>query len=296
MTIAHSFEYLKPGSVAEAARALARYGDRGRLLAGGTDLVSLMSEDLVRPDAVIDLKGIPGLGGVALKGGALWIGALATFSDLAESNVVRRKFPLIREMTGWVASNGIRHRATMVGNICSAVPCCDSGPILLVYDAVIHVAGPKGRRKIPIADWFTGPRKTSLRKGEVAVGIAIPQPTRKQAGCFVKLRRYHGEDLAQASVTVLQFHGHHYRVAFGSVAPTPIRGAAIEKLLEGHPLTDALVRDAVALVPKIVSPITDIRASKEYRLHMLGVMLERALRAANSRFAGEGPEYGKELI
>lgn len=296
MTIAHSFEYLKPASVAEAARVLARYGDRGRLLAGGTDLVSLMTEDIVRPEAVIDLKGIRGLDGVSLKDGALWIGALATFSDIAESNAVRKKFPLIREMTGWVASNGIRHRATMVGNICSAVPCCDSGPILLAYDAVIHVAGPKAKRKIPITEWFTGPRKTSLRKGEVAVSVAIPQPTRKHAGCFVKLRRYSGEDLAQASVTVMLFHGHSYRVAFGSVAPTPIRAPAIEKLLEGKPITDDLVREAVALVPQIASPITDIRSSKEYRLHMLGVMLERALRAAHSRFEGEGPEYGKELI
>ncbi|HPF98494.1 MAG TPA: xanthine dehydrogenase family protein subunit M [Kiritimatiellia bacterium] len=296
MTIARAFDYLKPASVAEAARALARYGDRGRLLAGGTDLISLMTEDIVRPEAVIDLKGIRGLDGVSLKDGALRIGSLATFSDIAESNVVRKKFPLIREMIGWVASNGIRHRATMAGNICSAVPCCDSGPILLVYDATVHVAGPKGKRKIPIAEWFTGPRKTSLHKGEVAVAITIPQPRRKHAGCFVKLRRYSGEDLAQASVTVMLFHGQSYRVAFGSVAPTPIRATPIEKLLEGKPITDALVASAVAMVPQIASPITDIRSSKEYRLHMLGVMLERALRAADSRFEGDGPEYGKELI
>ena len=88
----------------------------------------------------------------------------------------------------------------------------------------------------------------------------------------------------------------HCGVAFGSVAPTPIRATPIEKLLEGKPITDALVASAVAMVPQIASPITDIRSSKEYRLHMLGVMLERALRAADSRFEGDGPEYGKELI
>ena len=296
MAIAHEFEYMKPGTLREAVKTLARYGTRARVLAGGTDLVTLIAENVATPDAVVDIKGIPGLDKIEFKNGVLSIGALVTFSDLRDSPVIAKKFPVIWEMTGWLASVGIRNRATMVGNICSAVPCCDSGPVLLVYDAAVLVTGPSGKRKVPLCDWFLGPRRTVLKRGEIATGVAVPLPKKKHAACFVKLRRYEGEDLAQASVTVLALAGNSYRISFGSVAPRPIRGEKIEALLEGQALADDLIQKAVRLVPEEIAPITDIRASKEYRMHMSGVMLERGLRAAVARLAGTGPAYGTSLI
>ena len=296
MAIAHEFEYMKPGTMREAVKTLARYGTRGRVLAGGTDLVTLIAENMATPDAVVDIKGIPGLNKIEFKNGVLSIGALVTFSDLRDSPVIAKKFPVIWEMTGWLASVGIRNRATMVGNVCSAVPRCDSGPVLLVYDAAVLVTGPSGKRKVPLRDWFLGPRRTVLKRGEIATGVAVPLPKKKHAACFVKLRRYEGEDLAQASVTVLALAGNSYRISFGSVAPRPIRGERIEVLLEGRTLLDDLIQEAVRLVPEEIAPITDIRASKEYRMHMTGVMLERGLRAAVARLAGTGPAYGTSLI
>ena len=296
MAIAHPFEYVKPGSLRAAVNALARFGSRARVLAGGTDLVGLIAEEAVKPDTVVDIKGIPGLGRIGFADGVLSIGALATFSDLRDSPVVARRFPVLREMTGWVASVGIRNRATVVGNLCSAVPCCDSGPVLLLYDAIVLVAGPKGRRRVPLREWFLGPRRTALRRGEIATGVAVPLPRRKHAACFVKLRRYEGEDLAQASVAVLALDGNSYRVSFGAVAPRPLRAGRIEALLEGKALSDGLVEQAVRLVPEEIAAITDIRATKEYRTRMAGVMLERGLRAAAARLAGAGPAYGTSLI
>lgn len=303
MAIAHQFEYVKPGTLREGIQTLARYGNRAQVLAGGTDLISLIADEMVKPEVVVDIKGIPGLDKIEFKResaratvGVLTIGALATFSDLRDSSVVAKKFPVIREMTGWLASVGIRNRATMVGNLCSAVPCCDSGPILQVYDAAMLVAGPTGKRKVPLCDWFLGPRKTVLKRGEIATGVAVALPKQKHAACFVKLRRYEGEDLAQASVTILVLASNSYRVSFGAVAPRPVRGERIEALLEGNPLSDDLIRKAVRLVPEEIAPITDIRATKEYRAHMIGVMLERGLRAAVARLAGTGPEYGTSLI
>ena len=296
MAIAHDFEYLKPDTLREAVRTLARYGPRARVLAGGTDLITLIGEAMAAPDAVVDIKGISGLDRIEFKNGALSIGALVTFSDLRDSPVIAKKFPVIREMTGWLASPGIRNRATMVGNLCSAVPCCDSGPILMVYDAVIQVTGPAGKRKVPLSDWFVGPRKTVLKRGEVATGVVVPLPKKKHAACFVKLRRYEGEDLAQASVTVMALVGNSYRVSFGSVAPWPVRAHKIEALLEGQQLSDSLIRKAAQLVPEEIAPITDIRATKEYRMHMCCVMLNRGLKAATARLAGAGPEYGTSLI
>ena len=296
MAIAHQFEYLKPGSLREAVRTLARHGSRAQVLAGGTDLVSLIAEDLAKPEIVVDIKGLPGLDKIEFKDGVLSVGALVTFSDLRDSPAVAKRFPVLREMTGWLASVGIRNRATMVGNLCSAVPCCDSGAVLLAYDAIVMVAGPGGRRKVPLRDWFVGPRKTALKRGEIATGAAVPLPRKKHAACFVKLRRYEGEDLAQASVTVLALAGNSYRISFGAVAPRPVRAGRIEALLEGRALSDELVEQAVRLVPQEIAPITDIRATREYRMHMAGVILERGLRAAAARLAGAGPAYGTSLI
>jgi CO/xanthine dehydrogenase FAD-binding subunit len=296
MAIAHQFEYVKPGNLREGIKTLARYGSRAQVLAGGTDLIGLISDDKLLPEIVVDIKGVPGLDKIEFKNGVLTIGALVTFSDLRDSPVIAKKFPVIREMTGWLASVGIRNRATMVGNLCSAVPCCDSGPILQVYDALMLVAGPNGKRRVALNEWFVGPRKTVLKRGEIATGVAVCLPKKKHAACFVKLRRYEGEDLAQASVTVLALAGNSYRVSFGAVAPRPVRGEKIEALLEGRELTDDLIRQAVKLLPEEIIPITDIRATKEYRLHMTGVMLERGLRAAVARLEGNGPEYGTSLI
>ena len=296
MAIAHPFEYVKPSTLREAVRLLARHGSRARALAGGTDLVGLISDGLAAPEAVVDIKGIPGLNRIEFKNGVLSIGALVTFSDLRESAIIAQKFPVIREMTGWVASVGIRNRATMVGNLCSAVPCCDSGAVLLVYDAAVQVAGPAGKRKVPLREWFVGPRQTVLKRGEIATGVTVALPKKKHGACFVKLRRYGGEDLAQASVTVLALAGNSYRVSFGAVAPRPIAAERIEALLEGQALSEDLIQRAVRLVPEEIAPITDIRATKEYRLRMVGVMLERGLRAAVARLAGAGPEYGTSLI
>lgn len=296
MAIAHQFEYMKPRRLNEAVKTLARYGNRAQLLAGGTDLIGLIADDAVKPDLVIDLKGLGGLSQIELKNGHLTIGALVTFSDLRQSPIIARKLPVIREMTEWVASVGIRNRATMVGNICSAVPCCDSGPILLIYDATVLVSGPVRNRKIPIGEWFTGPRKTALRRGEIVTGLRLPLPKKKHAACFVKLKRYDGCDLAQASAAVLTLAGNSYRVAFGSVAPSPIRAPKIEAHLEGKAISDTLLEEAVALVPEEIAPITDIRATREYRARMIGVMLRRGLRAAASRLEGDGPEYGSSVI
>jgi CO/xanthine dehydrogenase FAD-binding subunit len=296
MAIAHQFDYVKPASLGEAVKVLAKFGSRAQALAGGTDLIRLIVEDFVEPELVVDIKGIPGLDKIRFKNNVLTIGALTTFSDLRSSQVIARKFPVIREMTGWVASNGIRNRATLVGNLCSAVPCCDSGPVLQVYGATILVTGPGGKRSIPVNQWFLGPRKTALTPGEMATGVRVPLPKKKHAACFVKLRRYQGEDLAQASVTIMALAGNEYRVSFGSVAPAPLRGLRIEKLLNGRSLSEALIRQAVSLVRQEITPITDIRSSKEYRALMVEVMLERGLKAAVARLQGNGPDYGTSLI
>jgi carbon-monoxide dehydrogenase medium subunit len=255
-------------------------------------LIPWIREDLVEPEVVIDVKGIDGLNEITLKDDSLVIGSLVTFSDLIDSEKIRTRFPLVFEAARLVGSVGIRNRATMVGNICSAVPSCDSGPVLLVHEAVVLSVGSDGERAIPIGDWFVGPKRTSLGTGRMVTSITLPLPRTDQAGSYVKLGRYNGEDLAQASVAVLAMPGNVYRVAFGAVAPTPVRSQRIESFLAGREPSDSVIDEAKKLVGEETSPIGDVRSSREYRRHMLEVMFERGLRAAAARLGGEGPAYG----
>jgi CO/xanthine dehydrogenase FAD-binding subunit len=294
LVIAHEFDYRRPASLDEAIGILSDYAGSARLLAGGTDLVAWLRDDAVAPDVVVDIKDVPGLGDITYDGDLLRIGSLVTFTDLMESDLIRTHAPLLVEMAETVASAGIRNRATMVGNICSAVPSCDTGPVLLVYDTTVHLAGPAGERSVDINDWFIGLRKTALAEDEVVTRIDIK--IRKHGGVYVKLMRYAGEDLAQAAVGIVVYPGNEYKVAFGAVAPAPFRSSRIEGALRGRPLDDALVAEVVAMVDDEISPITDMRASAEYRTRMTEVMLERGLWEASERFAGTGSDYGVRLI
>jgi carbon-monoxide dehydrogenase medium subunit len=195
----------------------------------------------------------------------------------------------------------VRNRATLAGNICSAVPSLDGAPALLDYEAVVSVQGSKGKRKIPIGKWFVGPKKTALRNGEMVLGVKIPLPKKKNGTCYVRLGRYRGEDLAQVGVGILALAGDEYRVSFCAVGPVPARATKIERCLNSKELTSELIHEVQELVPDEIQPISDVRAGKEYRMHMAKVMLERGLKAAVARMIGkrsdsEAPAYGESLI
>ena len=294
MVIAHEFDYRRPTTLLEATKLLAEHPGSARVLAGGTDLVAWLRDNAVAPDLVIDLKAIPGLSDIRLEGDTLHIGSLVTFTELIESKLIEQHAPLLAEMSETVASPGIRNRATMVGNICSAVPSCDAGPVLLAYDTTVHLTGPDGDRSVEINDWFVGLRKTARTDDEVVSHLTIN--LRKHGGVYVKLMRYAGEDLAQAAAGIVVYEADEYRVAFGAVAPTPFRSSRIEAALAGKELTDDLIAEVVAMVPDEISPITDMRATAEYRTHVTKVALDRGLRAAMGRLAGTGPTYGTRLI
>ena len=296
MPISHEFEYVKPGTIEQAVAILAERGDGAMVLAGGTDVVPQLRDDLIGPSILVDIKGIDGLADIRRVGERLFLGPLVTFTDIIESGLIRESFPLFYEVAVNVASVGVRNRGTIAGNISSAVPSCDSGPPLLVYDAQVLVIGPDGERTIRIEDWFTGPKKTDLQQGELVVGIELATAAESCGASYVKLRRYRGEDLAQASVAVLVSPEYRYHVAFGAVAPTPVRARKLEAAIEGLEPSDDMLADARKSIARETKPLTDIRSTAGYRAHMLEVMFERGVRAAVSRMKGEGPDYGTSLI
>jgi carbon-monoxide dehydrogenase medium subunit len=294
--ISHEFEYIKPKDIVELTELLSQYKTKARILSGGTDLIVRIKDGFEFPDLLIDIKGINELKELKFDKETLFIGACITFNELIDSNIVKDNYPLLWEAAKSVASTAIRNRATLVGNICSAVPSLDSGPALLIYEAEVILKSKDGERIVNINEFFTGPRKTVLKEDEFVYGVKVPHPKKKNGGAYVKLGRYNGEDLAQVGIGVLVLDGNEYRVAHCAVGPVSARARKIENLLNGKKLNDSLIEEAKKLIEDEISPITDIRATKEYRMHMAKVMLERALKAAVDRMNGKGPNYGDRLI
>ncbi|MDZ4203343.1 MAG: xanthine dehydrogenase family protein subunit M [Bacteroidales bacterium] len=283
MAIPYEFGYQKPATLQEAIALLAEHDKNARILAGGTDLVNELKQGFRVPEILIDIKGITELKNIQLVDDQLEIGALVTFSEILHSKILHDNAYILFEAAGLVASNGVRNRATMVGNICSAVACMDSASPLLVHDAVIHLISSQGERNVPIQKWFDDNRKTTIRPNELVTHVSIPIPKVKYAGAYQKMMRYSGEDLSQANVGVLLFADNTVHVAFGSVGPIPKRSPKIENLLKAKGLSADTIEEAKQMIEKVIAPITDVRASKEYRLHMCKVMFVRALNTAQAR-------------
>ncbi|MFB3844557.1 MAG: xanthine dehydrogenase family protein subunit M [Candidatus Cloacimonadaceae bacterium] len=287
MAITHEFKYFRPTNLAEIIELLHKYGDKAKLLAGGTDLTVNIKENIEQPEAVIDIKAVPELSILDNGKDGLFIGANVTFTDLLEAKAIQKDYLLLWEAARSVASVGIRNRATLIGNICSAVPSLDSAPALLCYDAVVHLQNYKRKREVLISEWFLGPRKTAREADELVQGVSLLKPREKHTGCYLKLGRYNGEDLAQAGLALLASASDDYKAAWCAVGPIPKRSSKIEDLLHGKSITPELIRKAKALVADEISPITDLRASREYRLHLCEIMLERGLQVCQMRLQGK---------
>ena len=291
-----SFEYKRPASLDDALSLRDKWGESSSLLLGGTDLFLAIEDGVVSPEMIIDLKNIPGLNCLEEKDDSIIVGAGMTYSDLIKSSLVRKSLPGIWESSRLVASVGIRNSATMVGNICNAVPSAESAAPLMVRDARIHIASKSGERVVPITTFFTGPRKTVVSPGEIVTKITIPLVKEDFGESYIKLGRYRGEDIAQVCVSVFVDSQWNYKIAFGAVGPVPMRIHLAESILKGNPPTPELIVKAQDAIIESVSPITDIRASKEYRLHMCRIMLEKAVSAAVSRMISSEPALGTRLM
>jgi carbon-monoxide dehydrogenase medium subunit len=293
--MAHEFNYARPTSLAEAIKLKDQHRDKARVLAGGTDLIVNMKEGMMRPELLIDIKDVPDMHRFAVAEGKLFIGAAVTFCAIIDSAYIQATFPMLSDAAKTVASTGVRSRATMAGNICSAVPSLDSAPPLFCYNATVHCASVSGTRDIPIGEWFLAPRKTALQDDEIVTGISLTIPQERNGAVYLKLGRYGGEDLAQAGWAIYVTASNQYRIAHCALSAAPKRAQQIEQILNGKPLCPELIEQAVALVAQEISPITDIRSSKEYRLHVSGVMLKRGLLAAKDRLDGKCIEPAKLL-
>ena len=272
------FEFLQPKSIAEAIAMRVEHGDRLVVYDGGTDLVIQLRDRLIAPDSVMDVKKIPGLHEITFsEKEGLFIGACVTMNEIGGNEAVRTHYPFLAEAALSVGSKQVRNRATSVGNIVNASPLCDTGTPLYAADAVMCLEGPNGKREVPIREFITFVRRTVLQKDEIVTGIKVPYD-KDLRGIFTKVARRREVDLSTICATVAR-SGSEWKLAFGAVAPTPVRLPKTEELLRGKEITEALIDEAAKLARTEVSPIDDVRASKEYRLDVVEVIVRRSLKA-----------------
>ena len=277
------FEYVRPGSLDEALSLVAEYGSAARLLAGGTDLLpQLKGRETPIPRYVIDLKGIPGLDGIARgEEGGLFLGPLTTMSDIEGSTTVRSHFNPLVQAASTMASPQVRNRGTFAGNICSAVPSADSAPALLAMDAAANLRSVRGTRTVPMDAFFVGPRQTAIGEDEVLVGITVPAMAPGSRGVYLKHAPRRSMDLAIVGVAALATCENgvckDVRIALGAVGPTPFRAKRAEEVIRGGRISGDVIEEAARVASTECRPIDDHRASAEYRCDMVYVLTRRAL-------------------
>ena len=284
--LAPRHDYYRPRSL-EEAWSLRSSVDGSRYVCGGTDLIVRMRSGRESPRALISLRCLPELAGISL-GEAAEIGAATTFTDILEHPALCARYPVLAQAARRIGSPQIRNVATIGGNLCNAIPCADSATALIVLDARLRARAPGLRRDIPVAEFFLGPRQSCLRAEEVLTSVLLDPPASEGAGIFLKATRVY-RDLALASVAVFLEIGpdgrscRRARVAAGSVAPVPLRLRSVESLLEREGLSPETVFRARDMARDAIAPITDVRASADYRRHLTGVLLERAVGMLASR-------------
>ncbi len=281
------FSYARPSSVDEAVALLDEYGPDAKLLAGGTDLLINLRDGDFEPRLVIDIKRIPELEpAITEKDGVFTFTAGVVMTDIEEDLRVGEVFPALVEAAEVVGSVQIRDRATLTGNICNGSPAADTTPALLVYDAVVVVAGPEGARRVPIDDFVVGPGTTALERGELVTAIEIPTPDPPMGAAYTRLVRRRGTDLASVTMCVGVDTAGTTRIAFGSVGPRAFLVVDDTGILADPGAPDDAKAEVLDRMFEQASPSpTSLRASPPYRLAMLRVLGARALRTAIERLS-----------
>jgi carbon-monoxide dehydrogenase medium subunit len=275
------FDYYCPDSIEEACEMLARFGSKAKVLAGGTDILPKMKQEMVAPQVLISLKNIQRIDAIQyIPGRGVVIGARATHNDLANSPILQKKFLSVCEAAHSMANNQVRNRGTIGGNLVNAVPSADLPPILIALNASLMLTSTGGSRTMPVGEFFVGPQRSAILPDEILEEITIPdQPTTGSAYIKFGLRRSGALAVVgvAASVVAEGTAVQSARIVLGAVAPTPVRARNAEEILAGCEATEEILEEAGRAAALECKPISDIRGSEEYRRDMVRVFTKRAL-------------------
>lgn len=280
--------YYEPATIKECIQLLDEYGSDAKLLAGGTDLVVRLRSRVLKPKAVIGLHSISELGRFYKTEDGLHIGTMARLMEISKSNLFTGVWEAVKKAAGNVSSTQVRNLATLGGNTCNASPSADTVPALIIADAVVNIAGPQGERIVPVEKFFIGPGKTVLQRGEMVTSFKLPKFQAGNGAVYKKYAIRGDTDIAIIGVGGrLQLDNKGVvvdaRLALGAVAATPLRIPTVEKMLIGNVINEKLANEVSQAAADVCNPITDQRATKEYRKEMVRVWTKHVLLQANEQ-------------
>lgn len=280
------FDYVIPTDLKEAYAIVKAHGERARYIAGGTDILVRLKQGAVGPECLVSLRRLSELKGISLEDRTLRIGGITTFRELIGSDLVQRELPVLAEASKVLANPQVRNVATLSGNLCNAAPSADSAPPLMVLETTLLLVGEKGERRVPIGEFFIGPGQTLKAHEEILKEVSVKLPSDGEQVYFMKFGRT-SQDIAIVNGAICMAlekdEVKSVRIALGAVAPTPIRLIRVEERLLGNRLSKALLDEVQGLAEKEVSPISDVRASMEYRRHLSGVMVKRLIQKVTGK-------------
>lgn len=280
------FEYRTPKNLKEVHASLKEFGTDAKLISGGTALVIMMKQRLVRPSCLVSLRSVRGLNGIEVKDGGLSIGGLATHREVETSSLVRRRLPVLSETYHHVATIRVRNTASVGGGLAHADPNQDPPPTLIALGATVKATSANGSRVIPLDEFFTDYYETVLNPDEIITEVFVPKLPPNSGSAYLKFLPRTADDYATVSAAaVLTLDKSKktisdVRIALGSVGTTPIRAKDAEALLRGQPVKPEAFREAAEKAKEAVDPVTDFRGSAGYKKEMAGVFVRRALEKA----------------
>lgn len=278
-----NFEYYEPTSLKDVFHKLEQDPNSSVVIAGGTDVIPKIKSNEINPKHLISINKISKLHDIDYddeKG--LYFGAAVTLRTLEENEIIKKKYPALYESIHSMASTQIRNTATVVGNICNAIPSADTAPALIALDAIIKIGDEKSERSVNAPDFFTGVGETVLAPNEIVTGIQLPKPNNKSRSTYIKFTVRRALELAIVGVAVnCELEDDickDVRIALGAVSPVPKRALNAEECLRGKAITEEIIKDAALIASeKDCSPISDVRASKNYRRNLVRICTKNAL-------------------
>ncbi len=282
----NAVDYRAPRSLDQALAILQEYGDEARVVAGGTALVTMLRQRLLRPACLVSLREVPGCDRIEATNGTVRLGALVTHRDAEVAPLLRERLPVLAETFRRVGTIRIRHMGTVGGALAHADPNQDPPVTLLALGARVEVRKSGGRRELPLAEIFRGYYETALEPGEVITAVSVPLLPPASGASFIKFLPRTADDyatVAVAATVTLESDGERCRearIGLGSVGMTPLRALSAESLLAGQRLDDNVLRAAGEAARVDVDPLSDHRGSAAYKREMTAVMVGRALTQA----------------
>jgi carbon-monoxide dehydrogenase medium subunit len=281
-----SFSYHRPATVADAVKLLADLGDDARPLAGGHSLVPMMKLRLATPSHLIDLHAVAGLKGIRRDGNKVVIGAMTTQHELLASDEIAKSLPILHETALLIADPQVRYRGTIGGNVANGDPGNDMPALMMTLGASYQLQGPNGARNVAAAEFYQGAYFTALEPGELLTSVTIPVPAAGHGYAYEKLKRKVGDYATAAAAVLLTMSGGKVAscaIGLTNLHETPLLATEAAKAVVGTGLDAAALKKAADAAVAIMSPAADARGPVEYRKHVGGIMVARALQRAAGR-------------